>query len=205
MTAHFYRPDGPQLSQFLHDKRTSWIPGVQFGKFSRRPELFWTCLTRLSKKHIYGLECASEFAVNTIKGCLERGIKTVEIKESEQKKFVAWFEENIKGFLWVGLEKLGRACLRPCTLTECHPKQDAPIHGCGSYYKNSRGHSNFIYPASGTHYWLKTRKTDFNVMDVTYGREKKSYFSMTDALKYAAVAVGVLAVVNRYRSRLVRS
>ena len=52
------------------------------------------------KQHIYGLECASEFAVNTITGCLERGIQTIEIKESEQTKFVAWFEDNIKGFLW---------------------------------------------------------------------------------------------------------
>jgi hypothetical protein len=83
--------------------------------------------------------------------------------------------------------------------------RDAPIAGCGSYYKNSKGHSNFIFPASGSYYWWKTRTTDFNVMDVTYGREKKNYWSMTDALKYAAVAVGVLAVVNRYRGRLLRS
>ncbi|KAI9006779.1 hypothetical protein DFJ74DRAFT_689392 [Hyaloraphidium curvatum] len=128
--------------------------------------------------HIFGLECAAEFACNTIKGCLQRGIRTVEVKDSEQRKFVEWFETEIRKFLW-----------------------DAPIAGCGSYYKNHKGHSNFIYPASGTHYWLNVRRTDFSKMDVTYGRGKVSYTTLLDYAKVALLAAAVYTAVQRYRNR----
>jgi len=90
---------------------------------------------------IFVLECQIDWTIGVIREMMRRECTIVETKEWAEKQFMSQMLRSLDKTVW-------------------------GANDCGSWYADERGVITALMPYSLVSYWSKTRKPDFNLLNM---------------------------------------